>query len=32
MYGDGHVALFNFPKNYDPSWQMRKSDINFDWW
>jgi len=32
MYGDGHVALFNFPKNYDPTWQMRKWDINYDWW
>jgi len=32
MYGDGHVALFNFPKGYDPSWQNRKADINYDWW
>jgi len=32
MYGDGHVALFNFPKGYDPSWLMLKWDINYDWW
>ncbi len=32
MYGDGHVALFNFPKAYDPSWVSRKWDINYDWW
>ncbi len=32
MYGDGHVALFNFPKAYDPTWINRKWDINFDWW
>ena len=32
MYGDGHVALFNFPKGYDPSWTMRPVNINFDWW
>ena len=32
IYGDGHVALFNFPKAYDPGWVDRKWDINFDWW
>jgi prepilin-type N-terminal cleavage/methylation domain-containing protein len=32
MYGDGHVALFLFPKGYDPSWMGRAWDINYDWW
>ena len=32
MYGDGHVALFNFPKGYDPSSLSLKWDINYAWW
>ena len=32
MYGDGHVSVFLFPAKYDPSWQLRPVDINFDWW
>jgi len=32
MYGDGHVALFNFPNGYDASWTTRRWDINYDWW
>lgn len=32
MYGDGHVALFIFPYNYDPSWQSRVPNPNFTWW
>jgi len=27
-----NVALFNFPKGYDPSWLPQKWDINYDWW
>jgi len=32
IYGDRHVALFNFPKAYDPSWVLRKWEINHEWW
>ncbi|MBX3732023.1 MAG: type II secretion system protein [Verrucomicrobiae bacterium] len=32
MYGDGHVALFMFPLNYDPSWMSRPVDPNYLWW
>lgn len=32
MYGDGHVALFLFPSNYDPTWQTRAANPNFTWW
>ena len=32
MYGDGHVQLFLFPQNYDPSWMSRPVDRNYLWW
>ena len=32
MYGDGHVALFNFPPNYDPSWINRPVNVDWLWW
>ena len=32
VYGDGHVQKFLFPQKYDPTWQTRLPDINFDWW
>jgi prepilin-type N-terminal cleavage/methylation domain-containing protein len=32
MYGDGHVQLFLFPANYDPSWVSRPVDPGYLWW
>jgi prepilin-type N-terminal cleavage/methylation domain-containing protein len=32
MYGDGHVALFRFPKDYDPSDMNNKVNIQAAWW
>lgn len=32
MYGDGHVALFRFPKDYDPSDMNNKVNIEAAWW
>ncbi len=31
-YGDGHVALFRFPKDYDATDVNQKVDINGPWW
>lgn len=31
-YGDGHVALFKFPKDYDPTDVGSKVDPNAAWW
>jgi len=31
-YGDGHVALFRFPKDYDATDVNQKVDINGLWW
>lgn len=32
MYGDGHVALFRFPKDYDQNDLSMKVDMNAAWW
>jgi len=32
MYGDGHVALFVFPLDYDATWVNRRPDPGFKWW
>ena len=32
MYGDGHVALFVFPLDYDATWINRRPDPSFHWW
>ncbi len=32
MYGDGHVALFRFPKDYDATDYSNKADVNAAWW
>ena len=32
MYGDGHVALFRFPKDYDPTDVNSKVNVNAAWW
>jgi len=32
MYGDGHVQLFLFPYNYDPTWAARPVNIDYTWW
>jgi len=32
MYGDGHVAQFRFPKDYDAGDVSQKVDVNGAWW
>src|SRR5690606_15446728 len=32
VYGDGHVQLFVFPREYDASWISRPWDRSHTWW
>jgi hypothetical protein len=32
MWGDGHVSLFRFPKNYGPAQMSMPVNVNNAWW